>query len=524
MFTHSRYPEKGKNNYEVSSKGDKRFSALYATLQDGRTIEEAYQLDVKGYRKFGDNWKLGKGKKPLDLSIDTWKEYKNLWKLYLDENPNLVRELQAFNEVNFTDMFANTSISQARALAELLNELNPVKNIPMKEFNPMQYLAIDIANCYGLNKLNFEDRIHWVKTNEKYLEDYQDQAEEPILYYKAVKALRDVQAGKPIGHTVALDSASSGLSLMSAVMRCKSGASLTGLIDPDTRTDAYTLITEKLNAKLDSELVIPREDSKKALMTFCYGSRKVPEEVFGMNVDLFYETVEEECNGAYTLLQILLYSWDKKALHHSWYLPDGHYVHCPITVTKEKRINLSEWEYTPVATVKENTTLKFGLSNAANTIHSIDAYVLRTMVRRCNYKPKLIKQARQALIDSIDEYNPNNVLNKRYGYTKMADITYLDIITNTANELSQELKDKLIHIFDMVLSHEPFDVICIHDSFATHPNHCNQLRFHYKEILAELSESTVIDDILSQLFGYRDTVDKGDSIAEYIRNSNYGLS
>ena len=150
MFTHSRYPEKGKNNYEVSSKGDKRFSALYATLQDGRTIEEAYQLDVKGYRKFGDNWKLGKGKKPLDLSIDTWKEYKNLWKLYLDENPNLVSELQALNGVNFTDMFANTSISQARALAELLNELNPVRIIPMKEFNPMQYLAIDIANCYGL--------------------------------------------------------------------------------------------------------------------------------------------------------------------------------------------------------------------------------------------------------------------------------------------------------------------------------------------------------------------------------------
>ena len=34
------------------------------------------------------------------------------------------------------------------------------------------YLAIDIANCYGLNKLNFEDRIDWVKTNEKYLEDF----------------------------------------------------------------------------------------------------------------------------------------------------------------------------------------------------------------------------------------------------------------------------------------------------------------------------------------------------------------
>ena len=216
-------------------------------------------------------------------------------------------------------------------------------------------------------------------------------------------------------------------------------------------------------------------------------------------------------------------SWDKKALAHSWYLPDGHYAHCPVMETVSKRVNLSEWDYTPTAIIKENKALKFGLSNPANVVHSIDAYVLRTMVRRCNYNPKLIKQGRQALIDSIDEYNPNNVLNKRYGYTKMADITDLELITNKPNELSKELKDELVRIFDMVLSHEPFDVICIHDSYATHPSHCNQLRYHYKEILAELSDSTVIDDILSQLFGYRDVVEKGESISQYIRNSNYGI-
>lgn len=154
----------------------------------------------------------------------------------------------------------------------------------------------------------------------------------------------------------------------------------------------------------------------------------------------------------------------------------------------------------------------------------IDSYVLRTMVRRCNYKPKLIKQARQALLDSTDEFNADNVLNKRYEYTKMADIADLETITNTANELDKELKDELVRIFDMVLSHEPFDVICVHDSFATHPNHCNQLRFHYKEILAELSDSTVIDDILNQLYGDEGTVDKGESISHCIRSSNYGLS
>jgi len=113
------------NSYEVSSEGDKRFSALYAKLKDGRTIEEAYQLDIKGYRSKGNDWKLGKGKSPL-ISIskeESWNQYKELWRQYLKENPALMQELRekAKGKV-LTDKFANTDISQARALAEILNE------------------------------------------------------------------------------------------------------------------------------------------------------------------------------------------------------------------------------------------------------------------------------------------------------------------------------------------------------------------------------------------------------------------
>ena len=74
-FTWARRAE---NSYEVSSKGDTRFSALNAKLKDGRTIEEAYQLDVKGYRAQGDNWRLGKGKAPLTSMTkeQTWQAYK----------------------------------------------------------------------------------------------------------------------------------------------------------------------------------------------------------------------------------------------------------------------------------------------------------------------------------------------------------------------------------------------------------------------------------------------------------------
>lgn len=116
------------NNYEVSTQGDKRFSALNAKLKDGRTIEEAYQLDVKGYRAVGDDWRLGKGKPPLKTmtAAELFRQYKALWQQWAGENPELIAELRekAAGKV-LTDRFASTPVSQARALAEILNETSP---------------------------------------------------------------------------------------------------------------------------------------------------------------------------------------------------------------------------------------------------------------------------------------------------------------------------------------------------------------------------------------------------------------
>lgn len=387
----------------------------------------------------------------------------------------------------------------------------------MKTFNAMQYLAIDIANHFGLDKLNYEDRINWVKANRDYLEDYQNQAEEPILFAKAVKALRDVEAGKPVGHLVHFDSVCSGLQIMSAVMRCKKGASLTGLIDPDNRVDAYSLITEKMGKQ-----GITRKQSKQALMTMLYGSKAVPEAVFGDDVELFYNTVASECAGAYELLQVLIDSWDSQTLAHTWVMPDSHYVHCPVMETVNKRATLNEWDYTPHVLIRENIALKKGLFNAANVIHSIDAYILRSLVRRCNYDKPMFKRALEALQQTGETNNALTTV-KRFNATQMADISDIhDMIMNGAN-YPKPMKDKLIAIIKQVLSYEPFDVVCIHDSFACHANHMNTLRFHYNSILAELSESTVIDDILNQLFGDEEPVKKGESIYEYIINSNYAL-
>ena len=110
--------------YEVSSRGDKRFSAFNAIMPDGRSLEMHYQCDVKGYDVGGTNWRLGKGKPPLK-EVDTWKAYLNLWIIWANNNMPLIYDLwQNTRETRILrDSFARTPINQAHALSRILNNL-----------------------------------------------------------------------------------------------------------------------------------------------------------------------------------------------------------------------------------------------------------------------------------------------------------------------------------------------------------------------------------------------------------------
>ena len=114
-------------SYEVSSKGDKRFSALNAVMPDGRTIEQHYQCDVKGYDPGGTNWRLGEGKPPLSemSEDDLYREYLTLWMIWSKDNLHLLRELYQLTKHSpvLTDCFATTIVNQAHALSDVLNFL-----------------------------------------------------------------------------------------------------------------------------------------------------------------------------------------------------------------------------------------------------------------------------------------------------------------------------------------------------------------------------------------------------------------
>lgn len=111
----------------MSTRGDCRFSALVAKLSDGFSIEEHYQLGVKGHGVLGrDSWRVGKGKPPIGkwCGDSLYVAYRRLWEQWAAENPELMGELRnharRYDGV-LSDRFATGVVNQAHALSDLLN-------------------------------------------------------------------------------------------------------------------------------------------------------------------------------------------------------------------------------------------------------------------------------------------------------------------------------------------------------------------------------------------------------------------
>jgi len=413
----------------------------------------------------------------------------------------------------------------------------------MQTFTGFEYLLIDAANNFGLDKLRFEDRIQWARDNLDHLEDLLDQAETKPMYLKAVMAIRKAQSHEPTGHLVAMDATCSGVQIMSVLTGCMAGAKATGLVDPDRRADAYTDLNECMNGLLGGGFSVPRKHTKQALMTSCYGSKKVPKVLFGegtQELAAFYEAVEIVAPGAWELLQDLLASWQPYALSHAWKLPDGFDAKVKVMVKETARIEVDELDHaTFTYEYYVNEGEKTGRANVANVIHSIDAFILRELLRRCNYDDAIVSYANELIEAELLERHLNGgavfddegteaveYYSEQYKRSGQASVVILpDLDVCSVKALTTQHLQILKHAINQMLQYKPFPVITIHDSFAAHANNVNWVRHWYKEILAELADSEVLSDILSQIHGVAGNVPKRmQNLSALIRQSNYALS
>ena len=416
----------------------------------------------------------------------------------------------------------------------------------MQTYTGWQYLLIDAANQIGLDKQLFEDRMDWATRNLAQLEALaiaKGEWKEKPLYLAAVMAIRKAQKGETTGHMVGLDACCSGIQVMSAMTGCIAGATSTGMVNPNERADAYTKTNEIMCQILGpGHQAISRDDSKSALMKSFYGSKKVPKDLFGEDtpeINAFYQAAVTIAPGPWELLQDLLGSWNPWALVHAWKLPDGYDARVKVMQKKEARIEVDELDHASFTyEFYENVGSAEGLSNAANVTHSMDAWVLRNMHRRCNYdleqtkyvhgilEDALIERALGTPIGEVEADAKVEYYREQYERSTLADpVIFRYLSVSGLKLLSTEHLQKLVVIADSMLKHRPFELVTVHDEFKAHPNNLNHVRQHYIDIMAEIAESNVLDDLLSQVYGAQGHFQKlSSNLGALIRGSNYALS
>lgn len=397
----------------------------------------------------------------------------------------------------------------------------------MQKFTGMQYLQIDIASNYGLDKSSWDDRLAWFKAHEHCLMEMLAAAETPALYYAGVKAYEAALAGQPSGYPVSLDATASGMQILAALTGDRKAAELCNVVSTGRREDAYTGVYERMLDTIGEEGKIQRSDVKSAVMTALYGSKAVPKEVFGEGVllSIFYATMQEVAPAAWELNEAFLDMWNPEALCNSWVLPDNFHVHVKVMNQVKETVHfLNE----PFETFRQvNAPTETGRSLGANTIHSIDGMIVREMNRRCNYDMKIVERVYAALngegiegLDTDDEMVINLWTHyKESGYLSARILDHLfhdniDLVdASVIRELLQSLPD------------QPFQIMTIHDCFRCLPNYGNDLREQYNLQLQLIARSNLLQFLISQLLGRTIKIGKLDAdLWKDIAETEYALS
>ena len=309
-------------------------------------------------------------------------------------------------------------------------------------------LYIAIANHAGKDKLTWKKRIEWV--TKQNTDDIK--WDKPILGRKAVRALKDTIDGKPTGYVMSIDATSSGIQIMAVISGCRETAKYVNCINPNVRYDLYTEVAKMMNKKLKQR--VPRQIVKEVTMTHFYNSEAWPKKLLSeKELEVFYEVITGLLPGAEQVMHTINECWNYNADHHSWIMPDNHTVHVPVVEGVNGVYSDSELGNISLRWYHQTKSDNFR-SLCPNVIHSIDGYVAREMVRRCNFQ----------------------------------------------------------------LSH-------VHDCFVFNPNHLQEVTKMYRVIMAEIANSDLLSDILSQITGSNIQFTKSsNNLALDILNSNYMLS
>lgn len=399
----------------------------------------------------------------------------------------------------------------------------------MNTYTPFEYVLIDIATHAGINGIDkdtFEKRIQWTKDNIDNLDSFTQQADDPYLYQGALLALKEILAGDPTGYAMGLDAIASGFQILGALTGCIKCATHTGMVDTGYRADAYTVCNSTMSDLLPVGVTcnFDRKLVKEAMMPWAYGSKNKPEELFGDDTpeyNAFLEAMDLEFPGAVFARNALMEIWVPYTTAHSFVMPDGHTVYLP--TTDKESFDLSYDIDGEILTIPHRietiVPTKRGIKLVAHVTHATDGYVVREMGMRLMAPRDKLKRMLTHLELVIALREDNSPATKRclsIGIMLNPSLNYIDY---TKGDLI-----RLAEIVKMTLEYQAYFMYTVHDAYFNSPLHMNRTRFMYTEIMAEIADSDLFADILSQISGKKVKVEKYGEIGDIIRQSNYALA
>lgn len=353
----------------------------------------------------------------------------------------------------------------------------------MQLFTPIQYLQIDIASNFGLDREDWNVRIKWTQDNEHQFDaviaaaevlrgkphTLMTKADSPALFYAGIKAYKQALRGEAITYPISLDATASGAQLLSCLIGCEKSAKLCNVLDAGFRADLYTGSYQGMTKRMALPANIARSEVKNAIMTWLYGSTAEPKKLFGEGEALqcFYETMFEDAPGISQLNMDLLSLWNPNVLSNDWVLPDNFHVHVKIMGDETMEC---EFLNTPYAILRKvNQPQERGLSIGANTTHSVDGMVVREMGRRCTYNPVHMSYLREAIEEGLYVATPsknraNDILVQTlWDHYQTSGFLSARILENL-DELNLALVDVVV-IWRMLntLPKKPFPMLSVHD-------------------------------------------------------------
>lgn len=388
-----------------------------------------------------------------------------------------------------------------------------------------EYLQAEIACKHDktFEKKDWDERLAHFMTLDLLEDDTYKKASNPVGMRAACEAFHATLREEPTGYMISLDASSSGLQLLSLLVSCPASWKLCGG-ETMKCINAYTTIYKAMNLNG----VLTNKQVKDAIMTSLYGSQATPEEVFGANLDVFYETMENMAPGAWDLNISLQELWGMvDGSTYDWVLPDNFHA-CIETKNKEKQsFSFLGQEHKLIVEVDGRPDFHKGLG--PNLIHSIDGFIVREMMRRCSYYPPTVLKIIYAITKGElymcgkpGKVEMVKILWQHYVTSGFMSARILDYLDSDTLKMVDPL---IIGKFIKELPEDPFDTVTVHDCFRVHPNYGNDVRRQYNIIMADINDSTMLTSMCSQV-SKRDLKAKkvGKINRDDILNGNYLLT